>query len=203
MYCVLELFILCLWCSCPETLHLQILWFLFFDIIYYYWSLGFANIKPIKSIKKYSVFLYFLRENLGFRTMDYVMFKHLSAVTVNVILHVNAHGTGALIQDGKLGLVIEEPGHLWEKTTTFDYKSFNKSTVSNPNAKIQCDNFRNWSTYLVNKISLSIVSISLKTHNPNIFLKTASKFRIRHTRHVNQEVISRTIKHLQERHLVT
>ena len=37
---------------------------------------------------------------------------YLSAVGVDVVLHVHAHCAGALVQDGKLGFVVKEPGHL-------------------------------------------------------------------------------------------
>lgn len=37
---------------------------------------------------------------------------YLPAVAVDVVLHVHAHGTGALVQDGELRLVVEESGHL-------------------------------------------------------------------------------------------
>lgn len=40
------------------------------------------------------------------------------AVAVDVILHIYAHCAGALIQDGKLWLVIEEAGHLHNTTDT-------------------------------------------------------------------------------------
>jgi len=43
---------------------------------------------------------------------------YLSTVAVDEILHVNANSTGALIQDGKLGLMVEEPSHLCKKTIT-------------------------------------------------------------------------------------
>lgn len=35
-----------------------------------------------------------------------------SAVAVDEVLHINAYSTGALIQDGKLGLMVEQTGHL-------------------------------------------------------------------------------------------
>lgn len=40
------------------------------------------------------------------------------AVAVDVILHIYAHCAGALVQDGKLRLVIEEAGHLHDTTDT-------------------------------------------------------------------------------------
>lgn len=36
---------------------------------------------------------------------------HRPTVAVDEVLHVDTHSTGALIQDGKLGLVVEESGH--------------------------------------------------------------------------------------------
>lgn len=38
--------------------------------------------------------------------------SYLPAVAVDVILHIHTHGTGALIQDGELRLVVEQSGHL-------------------------------------------------------------------------------------------
>lgn len=38
--------------------------------------------------------------------------SYLPTVAVDVILHVDADGTGALVQDGELRLVVEEPRHL-------------------------------------------------------------------------------------------
>lgn len=38
--------------------------------------------------------------------------SYLPAVAVDVILHIHTHGTGALVQDGELRLVVEESGHL-------------------------------------------------------------------------------------------
>lgn len=37
---------------------------------------------------------------------------HRPAVAVDEILHIYTHCTGALIQNGKLGLVVEQSGHL-------------------------------------------------------------------------------------------
>ena len=37
---------------------------------------------------------------------------YLPTVAVYVILYIHTDSTGALIQDGKLGLVVEQPGHL-------------------------------------------------------------------------------------------
>ena len=39
----------------------------------------------------------------------------LSTVRVDEPFHVDANGTGALIQDGKLRLVVEKSGHLKKK----------------------------------------------------------------------------------------
>lgn len=38
--------------------------------------------------------------------------SYLPAVAVDVILHIHTHGTGALVQDGKLRLVVEQSRHL-------------------------------------------------------------------------------------------
>lgn len=38
------------------------------------------------------------------------------AVAVDVVLHINAHSARALIQNGKLGLVVEQSGHLHSDT---------------------------------------------------------------------------------------
>lgn len=40
------------------------------------------------------------------------------AVAVDVILHIYAHCAGALVQDGKLRLVVEEASHLHDTTDT-------------------------------------------------------------------------------------
>ena len=39
-------------------------------------------------------------------------------MAVDEVLHVHTHRTGALIQDGKLGLVVEQPGHLRARAHT-------------------------------------------------------------------------------------
>lgn len=39
-------------------------------------------------------------------------------MAVDVILHIYTHCTGALIQNGELGLVVEKSGHLHTKTET-------------------------------------------------------------------------------------
>lgn len=43
---------------------------------------------------------------------DVFVGSDLSAVAVDVILYIHTHRTGALVQNGKLGLVVEESGHL-------------------------------------------------------------------------------------------
>lgn len=38
--------------------------------------------------------------------------RYLPAMAVDVVLHIYTYSTGALIQNGKLRLVIEQPSHL-------------------------------------------------------------------------------------------
>lgn len=61
----------------------------------------------------YSLFLY----NVQYACARGVK-SYRPAVAVNEILHIYTHCTGALIQNGKLGLVVEQSGHLNDKTHT-------------------------------------------------------------------------------------
>lgn len=63
-------------------------------------------------------FITYLITNLGQHyilslvVMLSTILAHLSAVGINVVLHIHAHCASALVQDCKLGLVVEESGHL-------------------------------------------------------------------------------------------
>lgn len=52
---------------------------------------------------------------------------HRFAVTVDEVLHVHANCTCALVQDGELGFVVEQSGHLHKYTII---SHFEKSTNS-------------------------------------------------------------------------
>lgn len=59
--------------------------------------------------------------------------SYLPAVAVDVILHIYTHSTGALVQDGKLRLVVEQSRHLGPEQTHLKVCSYLGSTAKPPN----------------------------------------------------------------------
>lgn len=66
------------------------------------------------------------------------------AMGVDVILNIHTHCTGALVQDRKLGLVVEQSGHLHEidvlgKSVTADTQIHSHSTTPVSHCRFRCE----------------------------------------------------------------